>query len=155
MNDIEAVVERLEDTGLKINPQRLEILEVLRGNKAHPSADEILHEVRKKFPSTSYSTINSTLDALCQLGEVRKLAIDPRGPRYDPDISIHQHLICKKCGKIVDIPRDYHANLQIPAEIRRQFDIEDYHVEFRGICIECRGRVGPTGKKRGPKPKKS
>ena len=66
MNDIEAVIERLQDTGLKVNPQRLEILEILRGNKTHPSADEILHQVRKKFPSTSYSTVNSTLDALCR-----------------------------------------------------------------------------------------
>jgi Fur family peroxide stress response transcriptional regulator len=154
MNDIEDVLERFRDTGLKVTPQRLEIIEILEHNRSHPSADEILHEVRKRFPSTSYSTVYSTLDALHKLGEIRKLTIDPRCVRYDPNTRIHQHLICRKCKKIVDVPRDYLAHLQVPAEIRRHFDIEDYHVEFRGLCSQCRGPVGPKGKKRGPKPKK-
>jgi len=153
MNNIEDLIERFRDTGLRITPQRLEIIDLLQHNKNHPTADEILHEVRKKFPSTSYSTVYSTLDALYRLGEIRKLNIDKRHTRYDPDTSIHQHLICKNCGKIVDIPKDYQANLQVPAEIRRQFDIEDYHVVFRGICSKCRGQIGPKGKKRGPKSK--
>jgi Fur family peroxide stress response transcriptional regulator len=154
MDDIEGILERFRDTGLKITPQRLEILGFLQHNKSHPSAHEILHEVRKKFPATSYSTVYSTLDTLYQLGEIRKLTIDPRCTRYDPNTNVHQHLICKKCGKILDVPRDYLANLQVPAELKRKFDIQDYHVEFRGLCSACRGRTGPKGKKRGPKPKK-
>lgn len=153
MDDIEVVLERFRDTGLQITPQRLEIIEILQHNRSHPSAHEILHEVRKRFPSTSYSTVYSTLDALHQLGEIRKLTIDPRCTRYDPNTSVHQHMICRKCGKILDVPEDYLANLQVPVELRRKFDIEGYHVEFRGICSGCRGRVGPKGKKRGPKPK--
>ena len=154
MNDVEIILEKIRDTGLKVTPQRLEIIEVLQNNHKHPSAHEILHEVRKKFPSTSYSTVYSTLDALHRLGEVRKLTIDPRCIRYDPNVSVHQHCMCKECGKILDVPRDYYANLQVPAELRRQFDIEDYHVEFHGLCAKCRGKVGPKGKKRGPKPKR-
>jgi Fe2+ or Zn2+ uptake regulation protein len=97
--------------------------------------------------------VYSTLDALSRLGEIRKLTIDPRCTRYDPDTRVHQHFICRKCGEIGDVPVDYLANLQVPAELRRQFDIEEYHVEFRGLCARCRGRVGPKGRKRGPKPK--
>ncbi len=154
MDEIEQVLERIGESGLRVTPQRLEIIETLRGNKNHPSADEILHEVRKKFPSTSYSTVYSTLDALHKLGEVRKLVIDEDVVRYDPDTSVHQHMVCRKCGLIVDVPEDYLANIQVPSEIRKDFDVEEYHIEFRGLCAKCRGPLGPKGKKRGPKGKR-
>jgi len=153
MDQIEVLIEQIQDAGLRVTPQRLAIIEVLSKSYDHPSAHEILYKVRKKFPSTSYSTVYSTLNALHELGQVRKLTIDPNCTRFDPNTSVHQHMICRKCGKIIDVPRDYLANFQVPAELRRKFDIEDYHVEFRGVCSECRGPVGPAGKKRGPKPK--
>ena len=154
MDEVEQVLERIGESGLKITPQRMEIIEILRDNTNHPSADEILHEVRKRFPSTSYSTVYSTLDTLHKLGEVRKLVIDEGVVRYYSDTAIHQHMVCRKCGLIVDVPEDYLANIQVPAEIRKNFDVEEYHIEFRGLCVKCRGPIGPRGKKRGPKRKR-
>lgn len=154
MDEVEQVLERIGESGLKITPQRMEIIEILHDNRNHPSADEILHEVRKKFPSTSYSTVHSTLDTLHKLGEVRKLVIDKGAVRYYPDTSIHQYMVCRKCGLVVDVPEDYFANIRVPVELRINFQVEEYHMEFRGLCTKCQGLVGPKGKKRGPKGKR-
>lgn len=129
-------MEKYREKGIKLTPQRLAIMEYLDGNRDHPSAEAIYHEVRKKYPMMSFATVYNTLEALKKKGDVTELTIDPERRRYDPDTEVHHHLICVKCRRIVDIHKDF--SLHIPDEDRDSFDIVGNHIEFYGVCPECK-----------------
>ena len=129
-------MEKYRESGLKLTPQRLAILEYLDGNTDHPSADSIFQEVKKKYPMMSFATVYNTIEALKKKGDLLELTIDPERRRYDPETSPHHHLICVECKKIVDVYRKF--SISVPDEIGDGFDLTGNHVEFYGVCPECK-----------------
>lgn len=129
-------MEKYREIGLKLTPQRLAILECLEGNTGHPSAEDIYRSVKRKFPTMSFSTVYNTLEALRDRGEVLELTVDPERKRYDPDTTAHHHLICVRCRKIVDVRADY--RIEVPSREREGFEVTGNHIEFHGICAECK-----------------
>lgn len=131
-------MEKYRINGLKLTPQRLAILEYLDGNKAHPSAEDIYDVVRKIYPMMSFATVYKTLETLKQKGSIQELTIDSERRRYDPDTTQHHHLICVKCKKVLDIHTD--LPVHIPDDAKEQFEVTGNHIEFYGICSECKAR---------------
>ena len=123
--------------GFKLTPQRLAILEYLEGNKQHPSADDIFRAVSKKYPTMSFATVYNTLEALKQMGRIRELTTDPGKKRFDPNREPHHHLVCVRCRKTVDIHREF--DLPLSRVEQKGFQIIGSHVEFYGLCSQCRG----------------
>lgn len=120
----------------KRTPQRLAILDYLEGNITHPSADDIFKAVSRRYRSMSFATVYNTLNTLTEAGVLRELTIDPHRKRYDPDTSLHHHLICVSCKKIVDIPGE--IPVELPKNTARDFTVIGNHVEFYGHCPACR-----------------
>ncbi len=130
------IMEKYRDLQIKLTPQRLAILGYLNGNTSHPSAEDIYKAVQKQFPTMSFATVYNTLEALKNKGSVQELKIDHAKKRYDPDCSVHHHLICNKCRNIIDIRKDF--NLSLPNEMTEGFDIVGNSIEFYGICSKCK-----------------
>jgi Fur family transcriptional regulator, peroxide stress response regulator len=129
---------KYRNIGLKLTPQRLAILDYLEGNTSHPSAEDIYRSVQERFPTMSLATVYSTLAVLKEKGNVLELTVDPNKKRYDPNTSLHNHLICVKCKTIVDIHDDYRIDL--PDSARQDFDVVKNHVEFYGFCPKCKNK---------------
>jgi Fur family peroxide stress response transcriptional regulator len=140
---IEAEMQKYRQMGLKLTPQRLAIIEYLEGNREHPSAEKIFETVRRQYPMMSFATVYNTLELLKQKGFVQELTIDPERRRYDPDTSRHHHLICTGCRKIVDIFGDFPVDL--PEGNDGAFEVTGNHIEFYGICPECKERRRRNG----------
>ena len=128
---------------MKLTPQRLAILKYLEANREHPSAADIFRAVSKEYPTMSLSTVYNTLKILKQTKNVTELSIDSDKRRFDPDTGNHHHLICVRCRKIVDVQSKF--TLDIPEIQRHDFLLINNHVDFYGICPECRNReeAGP------------
>ncbi len=133
-------MQKYREIGLKLTPQRLAILEYLDGNTSHPSAEDIYREVKKRFPTMSFATVYNTLEVLRKRGNLLELTIDPERKRYDPNTSPHHHLICLRCKKIVDVHVDYRIDL--PQKERESFEVFGNHIEFYGICNNCKQKGG-------------
>jgi Fur family peroxide stress response transcriptional regulator len=118
------------------------VLECLKDNSEHPSADDLFREVRKQFPTISLATVYNTLEMLKRRGEVMELTIDSSRRRYDPETTSHHHLICTGCGMIVDIGRQF--RLCLDRREREGFEVRGNHIEFYGVCPECLGREVDT-----------
>jgi Fur family peroxide stress response transcriptional regulator len=131
-------MEKYRDSGLKLTPQRLAILEYLDGNKDHPSAEDVYKTVSKKFPTMSLATVYNTLMTLKQRGLVRELTMDPVKMRFDPQPTPHHHLICMDCRKIIDIHSRFKINL--PEMEQKGFEIVGNHIEFYGRCSKCKNK---------------
>ena len=129
-------MEEYRHLNIKLTPQRLAILGFLKGNKSHPSAEDIFKAVQKQFPTMSFATVYNTLEALKNKGNIQELKIDPAKKRYDPDNTIHHHLICIKCKSILDIFKDFKLNLS--DEWTHDFDLHGNSIEFFGLCRKCK-----------------
>lgn len=133
-------MEKYRHIGLKLTPQRLAILQYLEGNTSHPSAEMIYGVVRKLYPMMSFATVYKTIEVLKKSGHLLELKIDSERRRYDPETGQHHHLICVNCKMISDIHKDF--PIEIPAEEKESFDIIGNHIEFYGICPECKQKGG-------------
>ncbi|SEM59487.1 Fur family transcriptional regulator, peroxide stress response regulator [Syntrophus gentianae] len=134
-------MQEYKSIGLKLTPQRLAILEYLKDNREHPSAADIYAAVSEKYQTMSFATVYNTLKALKDREHVLELAIDGGKKRYDPDTIRHHHLICTECRKIVDIFVEF--DLSVPEAELNGFEIRANHVDFYGLCPECR-EIGPV-----------
>lgn len=130
------MMEKYRNLHIKLTPQRLAILGYLNGNTSHPSAEDIYKAVQKQFPTMSFATVYNTLEALKNKGSVQELKIDHSKKRYDPDSTVHHHLICNKCRSIVDIRKDF--NLSLQDEMTCGFNVLGNSIEFYGVCSKCK-----------------
>ena len=76
------------------------------------------------------------IEALKKKGDLLELTIDPERRRYDPDTEPHHHLICVECKKIVDVHKEF--SISVPDEVKGAFDLVGNHIEFYGVCPECK-----------------
>ncbi len=130
--------------GLKLTPQRLAILKYLEGNQEHPSAEEIYRAIIKKFPTMSFATVYNTLETLKRHGQVKELYVDPFKKRFDPNPVPHHHVVCIQCRKIVDIQDE--IPIKPPTLVSEEFEILESHIEFYGICSQCKSKKNITKK---------
>jgi len=133
------IIERLKENGVTLTPQRMAVAEFLNRNMDHPTVDEIHRNIQRRYPTMSLATVYSTLELFKELGEVQELSIRKRGKAcFDPNPGLHHHLLCRKCGKILDIDFNHPSNCPIMA--KESIDgckVEEVQAYLYGICSEC------------------
>jgi Fur family peroxide stress response transcriptional regulator len=135
---LEKMITVLRGLGRRITPQRLAVLKILAESNNHPSVEMIYEQVKKDFPTTSLATVYKTVTLLKQLHEVLELGFADQGSRYDGNRPFpHSHVICTKCGSIVD-PQFVQME-EIAKEITQKtgFDITHHRLDFFGLCPKC------------------
>ena len=128
------------NSDLPLTVQRRVILQALVGREDHPTADQILRQVRKRLPEVSRTTVYRVLDTLVELGLAVKICSPGKGARFDPRTDRHHHLVCVQCEKVMDFEAPRLNLLPLPDTRTRAFDILDYSIHFRGLCAGCKGR---------------
>ncbi len=83
--------------------QREAVLQVLSQKGYHPTAEEVLAEVRREVPNVSLGTIYRNLDQLCDSGVIWKIPLSDGPCRYDGNREDHLHALCPVCGSIRDV----------------------------------------------------
>ncbi len=124
--------------GVPLTVQRRAIFEAVLERDDHPAADEIYEVVKERMPGLSRTTVYRVLDTLVGLGAIRRVPHAGSVARFDGKTHRHHHLVCSRCGKIVDWESPELDRLPLPKGRPRGFQIEDYTVQFTGTCGECR-----------------
>lgn len=138
MHSYETTISKLRSEGFKLTPQRLSVIRYLLGNTDHPTAAAIYGDLKKKYPSLSFSTVYNTLDMLERIGEIQSLNLFEEFLNYDPETGNHYHLVCRECNEIVDIFEEDLGGLELPRGELAGHRIDTAQVVFRGICKDCR-----------------
>jgi Fur family peroxide stress response transcriptional regulator len=128
---------RCRQSGLKITPQRTAVYKSLVGTDAHPTAEEVFHEVRREMPNVSMDTVNRTLLTLAHIGAAFVVEGTGQPRRFDGGLEDHQHFRCIKCGKVVDFHYEPFDNIAVPQEIEGKFKILRKTVYLEGLCQTC------------------
>ncbi|WP_456479328.1 Fur family transcriptional regulator [Nautilia sp.] len=122
----------LEESNLKITPQRLAILKELE-KKGHASIEEIYENIRDFFPSISLATIYKNITALKDEKIISEICLHQK-PKFEITKEPHAHFICKKCGMVEDVP---FSDL-IKAEIEEKYPDTQKELYIYGVCKNCK-----------------
>jgi len=130
--------EALREEGYRLTPQRMMVIEALHSGDEHISAEEIYVQVRAKYRYANISTVYRTLELLKELGLVTEIALGDGRVRYHPaEKGHHHHLVCHKCGRIIDLPESALAPLEDSILRDYQFKADLKHLAVFGLCAPC------------------
>ena len=126
-------------TALKYSRQRESIKHFLAETKDHPTADAVYMHVKKEFPNISLGTVYRNLNLLKDIGEAVKIATPDGGDRFDGRVEPHNHFLCKKCGRLLDLDLDMTRLNEVNQLAADNFDgiIESSSTLFYGECSDC------------------
>ena len=131
--------ETLQKEGLRYTRQRQEIWNELRSSHEHRDAEEIFFTLRKHGLNISRATVYRTIDVLVKNKLIDKLDIGDGRARfeYNDKYLHHDHLVCTRCGKIVEFYDNEIENLQNKIARQNNFKLLDNSHQLFGICTEC------------------
>ena len=94
----------LKDENLKMTPQRVEVFREVCDSDEHRESEEIYLSLRERDINISRATVYRTMDILYQHDLVQRIDIGDGKWRYEHWLDCHQHdhLICIRCGTIVE-----------------------------------------------------
>ena len=121
---------------LPLTVQRRLIIEELSRRSDHPTADEVFNTVRHQLPEISRTTVYRVLEAFVRISVVRRVCHPGAATRYETRTHRHHHLVCLQCNSIVDLESPVLDKLPLP-KVSSGFRIEDYSIQFRGLCRDC------------------
>jgi Fe2+ or Zn2+ uptake regulation protein len=116
--------------------QRRIILQHLSEHEGHPSASQIFQDLTKVEPKVGVATVYNTLGVLTRLGYLKVLEFDSHENRYETNLEPHINLICRSCGKILDMPNSWPLEETV-AENMQGFSVSDTRFECYGQCPAC------------------
>ena len=134
----------LRENGLRVTPQRELIIKVLRGTKAHPTAEVLYEKVRESYPALSLNTVYKALDLFEEKGMIKRFNTGVNIYRYDANVNPHAHIICVKCNKVDDLDEesfsDVFTEIKEKAEKNSMFGYDVITADFfvYGICYDCK-----------------
>jgi Fur family ferric uptake transcriptional regulator len=139
---------RFRDNVSRWTVPREVIFDLLSRSAKHLSAKEIYASLYSLYPGIGLTTVYRTLELLRRLGFVQRVAAGDGQSRYELKSESkkdhHHHLICTKCGKIIDYRDFVREELELVRKTeeilakKHNFQIRDHNIEFLGLCESCR-----------------
>ena len=125
-----ALQHKLRSRGVRPSAHRLAVAEYVLTTAEHPSADQVLERVRRRFPLLSRATVYNTLNLFVEKGLLRELVLSEGRVVFDPKLDRHHHFVDDETGEIEDVPW---SALEVgdPAAIEG-YDVREYMVVMRG-----------------------
>jgi Fur family ferric uptake transcriptional regulator len=132
--------QALRERNLKSTSQRDDIAHVFFGAEGHLSIEELYRAVKRVNPRVGYATVYRTLKLLKECGLAAERHFDDGQARYEAveDAQPHDHVICERCGKIVEFASQELEKLQDRIGRFLGFVVSRHRMELYGICADCR-----------------
>ena len=135
-----ALAAYLEDHDLKHTRQREAILDVFLSVKGHIASEALYQQVREVYPHIGYTTVYRTMKLLCDAGLASERHFEDGVTRYEIQHEHHDHLVCVRCGKIVEFECKMIEEAQDEIVQRYGFRLLRHRHELYGHCPECQER---------------
>jgi Fe2+ or Zn2+ uptake regulation protein len=113
------------------------VYRALAADAAHPTADEVYRGVRLGHPSISPATVYRVLESLEREGLIRRVSSTGSTARFDARIEPHQHLVCRVCGRMIDVVAPLLSRMALPRGRVPGFVIESLDIRLVGRCNAC------------------
>lgn len=138
------IIERfMKEKGLKSTRQRHLILETFFQLDGHFSVEQLWARVREHDRRVSVATVYRTMKLLAESGLAHAQNFGDGQTRYEPAIGRehHDHLICTRCGTIIEFENDRIEQLQDLVAKKHGFRVNSHKMELYGLCRNCQKAV--------------
>ena len=112
-----------------------EIFAIVNTSREHLTVEQIFQRLKKSHPQVVLATVYNNLNKLLEEGLIHKVSIEGMPDRYDT-IQKHDHLVCKHCGKLIDVTFE---DLTAPLRSQLGGDFLFYDLKVFFLCPACRG----------------
>jgi Fur family peroxide stress response transcriptional regulator len=130
----------------KHSSKRDAILRIIRSTKSHPGAQWVYERLKPLMPNLSLATVYRNISLFREEGTVMSVGVVNGEERFDGVVEPHPHLVCSRCGKVIDLPCPaVHLSMGLPPEESREgeaFNVDYRRTVFYGLCGECRKDQG-------------
>jgi Fur family transcriptional regulator, ferric uptake regulator len=132
-------IEQIKQAGLKVTAPRVAILAVLEGSgKRHLSAEDVYKELLSNGEEIGLATVYRVLTQFEGAGLVCRRHFETGQSVFELNSGDHHdHLVCIKCGKVVEFCDPMIEERQSRIAEEHSFRIEDHSLVLYGICAEC------------------
>ncbi len=129
----------ITEKALKSTKQRDIIADIFFKTSTHISLEELLLKVRRKSPKVGYATVYRTMKLLAECGLAAERHFGDGQTRYEPvdENEHHDHLICTKCGNIIEFENQVIEALQVEVAKKNNFIVTSHKLELYGVCNKC------------------
>ena len=134
----------LKNDGLKFTSQREAILATLYENPGHFTSEKLYMLLKEKYPALSIgiATVYRTLALLEENGLVSSISLGLQGKKFEiANKPHHDHLICDRCGKIVEFENEEIERLQQKVAEANGFELTSHMMQLYGICSTCQAEL--------------
>ena len=130
--------ERLRQQGFKVTAQRLAVLRAVSG-RPHLTAEDAVEVVRADIGTISRRAVYDAVGVLSEMGLLRRIQPAGSAARYEDRVGDnHHHLICRTCGRMVDVDCAVGAMPCLTAADDAGYEIDEAEVIYWGQCPTCR-----------------
>lgn len=127
----------LRQRGLQVTAQRLAVLRAV-AIQPHGTADDIEEVVRAEIGAISRQAVYDALGTLTENGLIRRIQPARSAARYEDRVDDnHHHLVCRSCGRTVDVDCAVGSRPCLDAADDHGFTIDEAEVIYWGYCPTC------------------
>jgi Fur family peroxide stress response transcriptional regulator len=133
----------------KHSDKRDAILKAIQSTTEHPSAQWIYDKLKPHIPNLSLGTVYRNINIFLHEGLAASVGVVNGEERFDGVVEPHPHLVCSRCGRVMDIPYpETHIARAVNLTGRRapenpepgDFTVDYRKTVFYGLCGDCRNR---------------
>ena len=142
---IEDAEQLLRQHEIRVTAQRLAVLNAVSA-RPHATADDLADDVRTSIGTVSRQAVFDALGVLADKGLIRRIQPARSAARYEDRVDDnHHHLVCRDCGRMVDVDcaAGYRPCLDVDDDYG--FDIDEAEVIYWGFCPACQKASAPAG----------
>ena len=133
----EPILALLRAQGGRITTCRRTILETFLGIGGHVTAESLTARVQASQPDVHESTVYRFLDELERLGVVDHVHLGHGPAVYHLASDAHHHLVCDRCGMVMEVPEEVFAGLRSRLSDDFGFNLRPRHFAVTGRCQPC------------------
>jgi Fe2+ or Zn2+ uptake regulation protein len=141
----------LRARGIQVTAQRLAVLRAVSA-EPHVTADRVADVVRTEIGAISLQSVYDALGVLVAEGLIRRIQPSGSAARYEDRVGDnHHHLICRLCGRVVDVDCVVGDAPCLAASDDRGFQIDEAEVAYWGRCPDCQAQPPSSPSAKSPK----
>jgi len=136
----------LRQHGIQVTAQRLAVLRAVSGHP-HVTADAVAEAVRGEIGAISLQSVYDALNVLVAEKLLRRIQPAGSAARFEDRVGDnHHHLICRVCGRLVDVDCATGDAPCLTAADDKGYEIDEAEVAYWGRCPDClaHARNSPT-----------
>jgi Fur family ferric uptake transcriptional regulator len=138
LSPCQTFIDTLRSHGFRITPQREMIIEAIAHQGNHINAEDVFTLVQQRTQSMNIATVYRTLDLLVEQGLVSRIDLGEGRVMYaTTQHGPHIHLVCRRCGRIIDADQELLSALKDRLETEYQFTADLQHISLLGLCSSC------------------